>query len=236
MDTSDDTKFVERDSYLNDGDSVIYGAAAGGAPGAPREDEEYCESKRPYFILKIHVLKPSVDDSNYTEDLYKNYRLLKDKYINSSANHNINMSAVMNGAVQTFDAGFDLFVPEHIVAVGHDKVKINYNIRCSMVRVDPDGSKHYCGYYKYPRSSTGSKTPLRLSCSVGIIDSGYRGNIMSFFDNISTSDYSIDQFSRVSQITPPDMSYPMMVLICDSEDDLGAKTKRGVGGFGSSGI
>ena len=32
------------------------------------------------------------------------------------------------------------------------------------------------GYYLYPRSSI-SKTPLILANSVGIIDSGYRGNI-----------------------------------------------------------
>ena len=40
-------------------------------------------------------------------------------------------------------------------------------------------------YYLYPRSSMGSKTPLRLSNSVGIIDAGYRGNIIGVVDNIS---------------------------------------------------
>ena len=36
----------------------------------------------------------------------------------------------------------------------------------------------------YPRSSI-YKTPLRLANNTGIIDSGYRGNLMGAFDNIS---------------------------------------------------
>ena len=40
------------------------------------------------------------------------------------------------------------------------------------------------GYYMYPRSSL-SKTKLRLANSVGIIDSGYRGNLIGMFDLIN---------------------------------------------------
>ena len=39
----------------------------------------------------------------------------------------------------------------------------------------------------FPRSSTGAKTTLRLSNSVGIIDSGYRGELGVLFDNTSQS-------------------------------------------------
>ena len=38
-----------------------------------------------------------------------------------------------------------------------------------------------------PRSSI-SKTPLRMSNSVGLIDGGYRGEIMASVDNISDDD------------------------------------------------
>ena len=41
---------------------------------------------------------------------------------------------------------------------------------------------YYVSYYLYPRSSVSTKTPLRLANSVGIIDSGYRGNIKAVFD------------------------------------------------------
>ena len=53
-----------------------------------------------------------------------------------------------------------------------------------------------CGYYLYPRSSTGSKTPLRLSNSIGVIDSGYRGNLIACFDNI---DYLLDYFEKFNE-------------------------------------
>ena len=39
-------------------------------------------------------------------------------------------------------------------------------------------------YMLVPRSSI-SKTPLRMANSIGIIDAGYRGEIMAAVDNIS---------------------------------------------------
>ena len=90
----------------------------------------------------------------------------------------------------------------------------------------------------YPRSSTGTKTPLRLSNSVGIIDSGYRGNIIAAFDNRDTmsnsSGFKVERGSRVGQICPPELSYPVLVEIVQNESDLGT-TNRGEGGFGSTG-
>ena len=59
------------------------------------------------------------------------------------------------------------------------------------------GCKYY--YYLYPRSSI-SKTPLRLCNSVGIIDAGYRGNIMAFVDNI---DEDYDLGTRLFQLCDP---------------------------------
>ena len=45
-------------------------------------------------------------------------------------------------------------------------------------------------YYLYPRSSI-IKTPLRMSNSVGIIDAGYRGNIIGCVDNIGDIPYTV---------------------------------------------
>ena len=100
---------------------------------------------------------------------------------------------------------------------------------------------NYVSYYLYPRSSTGTKTPLRLANSVGIIDSGYRGNIKAAFDINSTyfnknQEFKIESNMRFVQITPPDLSnYPMKVIIVDDISHLGSSTLRGNSGFGSSG-
>ena len=88
------------------------------------------------------------------------------------------------------------------------------------------------GYYMYPRSSTGTKTPLRLANSVGIIDSGYRGNYIAVFDNWSDSTYSIQKQQRLVQICPPNISFPFFIELVDNLD---TNTQRGEGGFGSTG-
>ncbi len=93
----------------------------------------------------------------------------------------------------------------------------------------------YVGYYIYSRSSTAIKTPLRLANSVGVIDSGYRGNIKSVFDNIKNENFLLESGSRYIQICPPNLEYPMKVYIVNDISNLGNKTNRNTGGFGSTG-
>jgi dUTP pyrophosphatase len=95
----------------------------------------------------------------------------------------------------------------------------------------------------YPRSSI-SKTNLRLANSVGIIDAGYRGNIMGMFDIVNideakmskymTEDYIINKYDRLVQICAPGL-VPIIVEVVDKVEELGEKTERGSGGFGSTG-
>lgn len=130
------------------------------------------------------------------------------------------------------DSGFDLPTPtEHIVKTGAT-TKINLAVKCVLVyhtynRIFPTA------YYIYPRSSTGSKTPLRLANSVGVIDAGYRGNLIAAFDNISNMDYTVEKFQRLVQICLPSLQ-PFMVSIHTDLSQLDT-TERGVGGFGSTG-
>ena len=194
------------------------------------------EEKRaiqPYFILKLFI-SDDVDNS------------VRDLYVSAVDKHN----AVVNKCIYDdisaeFDAGFDLFVPvEEVIPSNSLGYKMNHMVKCSMNRSayasggrDAAGEKPV-GYYLYPRSSTGTKTPLRLSNSVGIIDSGYRGNIIAAFDNRDTmsndGDFKVEGGSRVVQICPPELSYPVLVKIVENESDLGT-TNRGEGGFGSTG-
>lgn len=85
------------------------------------------------------------------------------------------------------DSGFDLFIAiEHFMRK-YTQCTINHYIRaCCYVKNKTyvlDNNDEYIpsAYYLYPRSSI-SKTPLRMANSVGIIDSGYRGNIMAKVD------------------------------------------------------
>ena len=82
----------------------------------------------------------------------------------------------------------------------------------------------------FPRSSIGAKTQNRLSNSVGIIDSEYRGQLGVLYDNLSDSDYEIKAGDRVAQM----LVMPSYKFKADVVDILPA-SDRGEGGFGSTG-
>jgi dUTP pyrophosphatase len=105
--------------------------------------------------------------------------------------------------------------------------KLNFSIKCSATLENGRAT----GYYMYPRSSL-SKTPLRLANSVGIIDSGYRGNLIGMFDCLSS--LQVPQYSKLIQICAPGLE-PIFVTIVDTVEELGLDTVRGEGGFGSTG-
>jgi dUTP pyrophosphatase len=88
------------------------------------------------------------------------------------------------------------------------------------------------GFYMYPRSSI-SKSRIRLANNVGIIDAGYRGHLMGMFDCLESA-LTIHKFDRYLQICAPGL-IPIMVSIVSSKEELGEKTARGEGGFGSTG-
>ena len=87
----------------------------------------------------------------------------------------------------------------------------------------------------FPRSSN-SKTDLYLTNHVGVIDSGYRGEIMFKFrpsTNIQLDGYpTVYQVGeRVGQLII--LPYPQIKLV---ESETLSETDRGEGGFGSTGV
>jgi dUTP pyrophosphatase len=87
------------------------------------------------------------------------------------------------------DAGFDLFTPADFCCISDEWNKVNFGVQCAATMVCESGKRFNTGFYIYPRSSTGSKTTLRLANSVGIIDSGYRGDLMAVFDCVRADYY-----------------------------------------------
>ena len=122
------------------------------------------------------------------------------------------------------DSGLDLFCPETVTIQPGDTYKINLQINCEALSESGNVS-----YYLYPRSSI-IKTPLRMSNCVGIIDAGYRGDIIACVDNIKDYPYEIKQGDRLFQICAGDLSPFTYELV----DNL-SNTRRGSGGFGSTG-
>ena len=115
----------------------------------------------------------------------------------------------------------DLYVLEDIYFESGETKAIKLGISC-----EPEDGK---AYYLLPRSSI-SKTPLRMANSIGLIDGGYRGEIMAVCDNIKTESYTVEKGQRLFQLVSADSSPIKYELVEELE-----MTTRGIGGFGSTG-
>lgn len=168
-------------------------------------------------------------------DIYPSYMLLR-LYVNGDNDLKIKyMDAVQKHNNKIFanplniDAGFDLYMPKQTECVS--LAKLDHQIACSAKIITSLGS-YNTGYTMHPRSSV-SKTPLRLANSTGIIDSGYRGNLIGVFD-CHVQGHVIEKHDRLLQICAPSLM-PIVVELVESAEDLGDGGERGTGGFGSTG-
>ena len=207
-------------------------------------------------ILKTQILKTN-DKFMYLKIFINGSNNLKSMYYAAVDRHN---NKLFNN--KFLDAGFDLFLPENedpqesyewgetirFFGTGWKDAnpvnKVDFKIKCSAQMYCDTGKIINTGFYMYPRSSL-SKTKLRLANSVGIIDSGYRGNLIGMFDvvniddeernmNKNNADYFAKVNDRLVQICAPGL-VPILVEIVENEDELGNETERGSGGFGSTG-
>ena len=124
------------------------------------------------------------------------------------------------------------------------QLKMNFMIKTAMYKYK-HGKYIPVSFTTHPRSSI-YKTPLRITNSTGIIDSGYRGNLMGVFDVLSFykkmktemdqswENYKINKNERFIQICAPSFE-PFVVELVDNPYDLSEETERGDKGFGSSG-
>ena len=127
------------------------------------------------------------------------------------------------------DAGMDLYFPTQQIVQSQETVLVPFGISAEMT--------HHVGlhlskpksYFIVPRSSI-YKTPLRMANSIGVIDSGYRGELMVPVDNPTDDDYMITPGERLFQIILPNLEEFEVEIVDYLSDSV-----RGEGGFGSTG-
>lgn len=127
------------------------------------------------------------------------------------------------------DSGFDLFVPEDVVIPAGEIRVIDMKVKCAVYEM-VNNRWIPSPYYLYPRSSV-TKRGIMLANSVGIIDCGYRGHLMTGFYNTKKEDVTILAGDRIAQICMPDLC-PYYEVELAKELDI---TERNEGGFGSTG-
>ena len=144
-------------------------------------------------------------------------------------NYTLNILPTTNEAAEyyktkdlsTENAGFDLFVPEEVVFAPGERKLVSMRVKASMT----DVLESTCHYWMPPRSSI-SKTGLLMLNSIGVIDKGYRGELMAFLWNTTDAPVTVKKGERLVQIVAPDMGAIQKVIVV---------TVRGDGGFGSTG-
>ena len=119
------------------------------------------------------------------------------------------------------DSGLDIYIIENQIINPGETIRLKLGISCENLDAK--------SYFLMPRSSI-SKTPLRLANSVGLIDAGYRGEIMAAVDNIKDFAYEVEIGQRLFQIVAMDGS----AIHFELGDHL-SETTRGTDGFGSTG-
>ena len=134
----------------------------------------------------------------------------------------LNELAMLPTKAHATDAGFDLYATSKT----YDKDG-NVVYGCGLAFEIPEG---YMGLV-FPRSSN-ARTQLLLSNSVGVIDSGYRGEVTAKFKCLSTfhdTEYKIgERFAQIIFLPIPNVELEVVDELSDSE--------RGTGGYGSSGV
>lgn len=122
------------------------------------------------------------------------------------------------------DSGIDLICPHELIVTKNKVETIDFKIQCEM----RDKDNNLVSYYLYPRSSI-SKTAFMMANSVGIIDAGYRGNIMAKIRSFGNEFEVVDVGNQLFQICAPDLGSIKVEVVNELSE-----TSRGSGGFGST--
>lgn len=121
------------------------------------------------------------------------------------------------------DAGLDLRIKHDVTLEPGQRINVGTGVAVEI----PSG----CVGLVFPRSGLASKFGITLSNSVGVIDSGYRGEIAASLINTSDETTTLDAGARVCQL----VVIPYVPCVLVPVDEL-SETERGANGFGSTGI
>ena len=122
-------------------------------------------------------------------------------------------------------AGYDLYAcldAENITIDAHKTVKVPTGLSMAI----PEG---YFGAI-FARSGLAAKEGLRPANCVGVIDSDYRGEFIVMLHNDTDEPKTVENGDRVAQL----VVMPFMPVDFEETDSLD-ETRRGAGGFGSTG-
>jgi dUTP pyrophosphatase len=131
--------------------------------------------------------------------------------------------ATLPAAAHPGDAGLDLVANREVTVAPGERATVPTGIAVAI----PEG---HAGWV-LPRSGLASKHGITLANAPGLIDAGYRGEVMVAVVNLDReTSYTIRRGERIAQL----VIVPFADVGVEEQDALPA-SERGEGGFGSSG-
>jgi dUTP pyrophosphatase len=116
------------------------------------------------------------------------------------------------------DIGYDLYSSEDITVSARGAAGVHTGIAIEFVPT--------AGGIVKTRSGMAKK---RLMCNAGVIDAGYRGEVIVLMENLGDEPYAIHTGDKIAQL----LEHPF--LAGDVVEDELSEAARGAKGFGSSG-
>jgi dUTP pyrophosphatase len=120
------------------------------------------------------------------------------------------------------DAGLDLRAVEEYVIPAGKSVMARTGLRVEI----PTG----CVGLEFPRSGLGAKGITLRNC-VGVIDSGYRGEVLAALWNTTDKSFKVEKGDRVCQL----VVMPFCPCTMEQAESL-SESERGTDGYGSTGV
>lgn len=157
-------------------------------------------------------------------------RFIMEEAINSLKNKmkvkikKLDHNAIMPIKAHAADAGFDLYCTSKEI----DWTKRQLVCHTGLAFEIPEG---YVGLI-FPRSSVSNK-PLMMANSVGVIDSGYRGEVTAKFNITDTRQSAFSHYQEGDRIAQM-IIIPYPAIEFEETDSL-SESDRGTGGYGSTG-
>tara|TARA_Y100001956_G_scaffold73316_1_gene79408 strand:+ start:106 stop:540 length:435 start_codon:yes stop_codon:yes gene_type:complete len=134
----------------------------------------------------------------------------------------LNENAILPEKQHDSDAGYDLYSIEEIILKPNQIYKVKTGIAIQI-------PNNYGGLV-LPRSGLSSKYGISLINTPGLIDSGYRGELLIPLINHSSNEYTINKTERVAQLIL--LEIPEVKIEVTSDLDESDRESKG---FGSTG-
>lgn len=127
------------------------------------------------------------------------------------------------------DAGWDVYARDDGEAVYNSAGDLMFIRYDTGVRCDPG----WACIFLFPRSSV-CNTDLFMANSVGLVDPGYRGNIIAVF-RVVDSNKPLEQIKKYKKGDRIAQLVPMVPVTAEFQEGSLSTSGRGTGGFGSTG-